>query len=170
MSILSYETLLDYTDWQREVWRAWFARHGARALSTALGPHGDGRFGTVGEIVRHIFSAEKKYVERMRGVPLTDTTAVPTDDVEALFGLGADSRGALRAFTSSVDASRLDVEHAWEVGGVERRLTARKVLVHIVLHEVRHWAQIATLLRREGLPVDQQDFLLSPVLSPRPDQ
>jgi hypothetical protein len=32
------------------------------------------------------------------------------------------------------------------------------------MHEIRHWAQIATLMRLNGHPVEWHDFLMSPVL------
>ena len=69
---LSLSDLLDYTDWERQKWHAWFLQHGADVLKISAGPHGDGRFGAVGELVRHIFSAEKRYVERLSDRSLTD--------------------------------------------------------------------------------------------------
>src|SRR3954469_18772321 len=81
-SMLNYDHLLEYTDWQRESWHAWFTRQGVTALAVSMGPHGDGRFNTVGEVVRHIFSAEKLYVERMNDRPLTNTSVLPADDIE----------------------------------------------------------------------------------------
>ena len=46
------------------------------ALAVSIGPHGDGRMNTVGEVVWHIFSAEKRYVERMNDQPLTDIAPI----------------------------------------------------------------------------------------------
>ena len=40
----------------------------------------------------------------------------------------------------------------------------KKVVTHILFHEIRHWAQIATLLRLDGLKPDLHDFLFSPVM------
>ena len=47
--------------------------------------------------------------------------------------------------------------------------TPRKIVVHILLHETRHWAQIATLLRLNGWALNGfvdgfHDFLFSPVM------
>lgn len=44
------------------------------------------------------------------------------------------------------------------------KATPRKIVVHVVMHEIRHWAQIATLFRLHGLRDKFQDFLFSPVL------
>jgi uncharacterized damage-inducible protein DinB len=40
----------------------------------------------------------------------------------------------------------------------------KKIVVHVLMHEIRHWAQIATLLRLNGFKGDFHDFLFSPVL------
>jgi uncharacterized damage-inducible protein DinB len=164
--MLIYDHLLEYTDWQRESWHAWFERHEG-ALAVSIGPHGDGRMNTVGEVVRHIFSAEKRYVERMNDQPLTDTAALPAaTDIDALFAFGHESRAALRSFVSTLPADQLDAPRDLVIVDVTRRLTPRKILAHVVLHEIRHWAQIATVLRLQGMRVEFHDFLLSPVLSP----
>ena len=165
-AMLNYDHLLDYTEWQRESWHAWFTRQGARALAMSIGPHGDGRLNTVGEVVRHIFSAETRYVQRLNDQPLIDPSALPAaDDIEALFAFGRESRASLRHFIATLGADRLDISRELTIVNVSRRLTPRKILVHVVLHEIRHWAQIATLLRLQGMNVALHDFLLCPVMS-----
>jgi uncharacterized damage-inducible protein DinB len=42
-------------------------------LTTSAGPNGDGRFQSVGDVIRHIFSSEKRYIDRLSNRPLTDT-------------------------------------------------------------------------------------------------
>ena len=44
------------------------------------------------------------------------------------------------------------------------KATPRKIVVHVVMHEIRHWAQIGTLFRLHGLTGELHDFLFSPVL------
>jgi len=163
--MLDYDDLLEYTNWQRESWHEWFTREGGSALAMSTGPHGDGRFTTVGEVVRHIFSAETRYVERMKDHPLSDTSVIPSDDVDALFAFGRDSRTALLGFIANLQPDQLDVARELTIVDRTLRLTPRKILVHVVLHEIRHWAQIATLLRFQGMSVEFHDFLMSPVMS-----
>jgi hypothetical protein len=43
------------------------------------------------------------------------------------------------------------------------RATPRKTVVHM-LHEIRHWTPIGTLLRLNGLVDDLHDFIASPVM------
>ena len=45
------------------------------------------------------------------------------------------------------------------------RLTPRKLLFHILLHELRHWAQIALALRVAGIePPGEHDLFYSTAL------
>ena len=153
--------LMAYTDWQREKWHAFLRQH-ADALQTSAGPHGDGRFTTVGDLVKHIFSAEKRYLDRLSGRPLTDAASIP-NDVEALFDFGRQSRQELREFINSFPDAGWDVAKEHTILTHRLRLTPRKIIVQVVLHEIRHWAQIAALLRLNGTATEVQDFLASPV-------
>ena len=60
--------------------------------------------------MRHMFSAEKRYVERLSGLAMTDTAAIPTNDVEALFRFGQQSRRDLRDFVKILAADEWDAE------------------------------------------------------------
>jgi len=153
--------LIAYTDWQREKWRSTLREH-SDALRLSAGPNGDDRFNTIGDLIKHIFSAEKRYIERLSNRTLTDPSSIPSDEVEALFRFGQQSRRDLR---SSLIRTGCGLGHPEEhnILGHKLRLTPRKIIVHVVLHEIRHWAQIATLLRLNGTKSGLQDFLASPV-------
>src|SRR5215470_1577588 len=75
--------LIGYTDWERQKWHDWLQHH-SEALKISMGPHGDNQ--TVGDVVKHIFSSEKLYVERLSDEPLTNTTSIPNDNLEAHSG------------------------------------------------------------------------------------
>lgn len=162
---LSLSDLWDYTDWERQKWYDWLRQHGEQALKTSVGPHGDGRFQTVGEQVRHIFSAEKRYVERLSGQPLTESGSVPTDNIEALFQFSRESRKALKDLIGVFPAEEWDALKEIRVWNYHLSTTPRKIVTHILLHEIRHWAQIATVFRLKGLTSDPHDFLASPVMA-----
>ena len=157
------DVLMSYTDWQRSKWREWIGQHG-EALNTSVGPHGDSRFQTVGDVVKHIFSAETRYVERLSEKPLTDTSSLPNDNLASLWMFGQQSRDALTEFVGTWPAEKWDVLKEFDFFGGRLTATPRKIILHVLLHEVRHWAQIATLFRINGFKVDFQDFLFSPVL------
>jgi len=161
--LLGIGPLLEYTAWERDKWRAVFDKNGA-AFRTGAGPNGDGRLNTVGEIVRHIFSAEKRYPERLMGKPLSETGGVSAEDVRAVFTLGEESRGAFREFLTSFPAEEWDRSREMPMFKSTLMITPRKIVIHTMLHEIRHWAQIATMLRFAGVTDGFHDFLFSPVL------
>ncbi|MDE3111152.1 MAG: hypothetical protein KGL02_14605, partial [Acidobacteriota bacterium] len=98
---LRVNELMEYTDWERAKWQNRLRSAGDSALGLAAGPNGDGRFECVGDLVRHIFSAEKRYVERLSNQPLTDTSAIPAGKIETLFDFGRKSRKCLEEFLST---------------------------------------------------------------------
>jgi uncharacterized damage-inducible protein DinB len=44
------------------------------------------------------------------------------------------------------------------------RMTPKKIVVHTLIDEIRHWAQIATVVRLNGYKGEFHDFLFSPGL------
>jgi uncharacterized damage-inducible protein DinB len=161
---LAFSELLDYTDWERGRWRERLRQEPAEVLNTSPGPHGDGRFAKVGEMVRHIFSAELRYAERLTGRPVSDTSAIPADDTEALFQFGDRSRQELRSFIGTVPDGEWDTVNEMTLGPYYLAASTKKIISHVLLHEVRHWAQIATILRLSGIKTEPDDFLFCPVL------
>ena len=160
------QDLLDYTAWQRHSWQAWLQYAGPSALAVSTGPYGDGRLPTIGALIRHIFSAELRYVERILGRPVSETANVPTSDVDTLFDLGRRSRTAFVALSDTLPSPAWDAPVEFALLGTTVHLAPRKVALHIVTHEIRHWAQVGTLLRLDGRKVATQDLLLSPVQGP----
>ena len=165
---LSLSDLIDYTDWERQKWHDRMRQQGNEILKTGVGPHGDGRFATVGELMRHIFSAEKRYVERLGERPLTDTGSVPADHLDALFQFGDESRQGLRDFVEAFPEEKWDVPFEFKLMNSVLRVTPKKIIVHVLVHEMRHWAQIATLLRLNGMTGEFHDFLFSPAMGGEP--
>jgi uncharacterized damage-inducible protein DinB len=158
---VSVNDLMDYTNWERQKWFEQLRQRGEPVLKITAGPHGDGRFQSVGELVRHIFSAEKRYVERLSGRPLTDTTSIPNDDIEALLQFSQQSRKELEELVRTFPAPEWDATKEFKIMDFVIKATPRKIVTHVLMHEIRHWAQIATLFRLNGLPVEPHDFLFS---------
>src|SRR5919197_2658397 len=142
--LLSVNDLLDSTEWERQRWHVWFGKQDASPLNISAGHHGDGRFETVGHLVRHIFSAEKRYVERLSDRPLTDTATIPADNVRALFEFGRESRKDLQTFIATSPPRDWKVSQEFPLMNGLLQATPRKIVIHILMHEIRHWAQIAT--------------------------
>jgi len=159
---LSFDDLIDYTEWQRGKWRAWFATK-PEALALSTGDHADGRFTTVGEVVKHIFGAELRYGQRLEGEPLSDLAEVPTDKVDELFGKGDETRQRLRHLLATMPGDQWEIPRQFIVLKYQVTATPRKIIAHTLMHEIRHWAQLATVCRMSGHVADAQDLLASPL-------
>jgi uncharacterized damage-inducible protein DinB len=161
---LSLDDLIEYTDWERRKWRDRLQRHGERVLEISAGPDGDGRFESVGDLIRHIFSAEKRYVERLSGQPLTDTASISKNSIEALFIFSQQSRKELKELLENFPAQEWDATKEYKILDYSIAASPKKIVTHILMHEIRHWAQIGTLLRLNGLKGEFHDFLFSPAM------
>jgi uncharacterized damage-inducible protein DinB len=62
---------------------------------------------------------------------------------------------------------RWDVAREVQFGPNKRSIMPRTMAVQSVTHEIRHWAQIATLLRMDGRKTGIHDFLISGVFERR---
>jgi uncharacterized damage-inducible protein DinB len=81
----------------------------AAVLKIGEGQHGDGRFESVGGLMRHIFWAEKRYVDRLSGRRLAEAASMPNDDIEGLFQFGEESRKGLTELLQALPEKEWDV-------------------------------------------------------------
>jgi len=81
---------------------------------------------------KHIFSAEKRYIERLSGEPLTDTASIPNDNLEALFELGQQSRQGLKDFIEGFAAPSWDILKDFEFVGWSLKATPKKIIIHVL--------------------------------------
>jgi len=156
---LSIDDFLAYSDRDRQAWHAWFRESGPGALAVGLGAHATGRILDVGQLIRHIFSAEKRYVQRCLQVPLMDTSVIPANDIEALFGFGQESRRDLRELVASFPAPEWYAPRQFAFENQTRTVTSHTMVLQAITHELRHWAQIATYLRQAGYRTGCHDLI-----------
>ena len=163
MLTLSYDELLRFTSNERDKWRVWFASNAA-ALEAPVQP--SGRFATVGKLIDHIFLVERRHLQRLTGERLSTETGLTGNNAAPLFDYGASVRRELEQFVADLDADVAEQPRTIQVAsGGEFTLTARKLLFHIVVHEIRHWAQIALAVRLAGFePPGQHDLMYSTAL------
>ncbi len=162
---LTFDELLRYTNGEREKWRAWFGGHPA-ALEAPV-QAGD-RFPTVGKLIDHIFLVERRHLQRLLGDPLSDRTGLTGNNAPPLFDYGASVRRELEQYVqdlTDLEDDAADEERAFVVRDREWSMTPRKLLFHILLHELRHWAQIALAVRIGGFePPGDHDLFYSNAL------
>jgi uncharacterized damage-inducible protein DinB len=162
MLTLSYDELLRYTLDERDKWRRFFVTH-PEAMETPLHPAGG--FATVGKLIDHIFLVERRHLQRLRGEPLTDRTGLTGNNAPPLFDYGASVRRELEQYVTELDEDVANQVRTFEVRSRQWPMSARKLLFHILMHEIRHWAQIALAVRLAGLePPGDHDLFYSRAL------
>ena len=159
---LSFAEMLRYTQEERDKWRAFFTAH-PEAMEIELQP--GGRFATVGALIDHIFLVERRHLQRLNSEPVDTKTGLSGHHAPPLFDYGASVRRELEQFLLEIDDDAADEPRTFTVLNGEYVLTPRKLLFHILLHETRHWAQIALAVRRVGLePPGNHDLFYSRAL------
>jgi uncharacterized damage-inducible protein DinB len=149
---IALEELLAWNIESADFWKAKFDANPA-LLELTCGIDGAPN---VQEFVRHIWIAELRWAQRVAGVPVTERADLPKGPLDALFGLHIQ---AVEMFNTLLK----DPGHDWnETFKLEldwlppqaQTISRRKMAAHALLHGVRHWAQLATLLREAGFPTD----------------
>jgi uncharacterized damage-inducible protein DinB len=159
---ISYDELLRYSNEERDKWRGWLLAH-PEALDAAVQP--GGRFATVGKLIDHIFLVERRHLQRLTGDKLSETTGLTGNNVMPLFGYGASVRRELEQMVRELSDDEAEQPRTISVRDRDYQMTPRKLLFHILLHEARHWAQIAMAVRLAGLePPGDHDLFYSTAL------
>ena len=159
---LSFAEMLRYTQEEREKWRAFFTAH-PEAMEIELQP--GGRFATVGGLIDHIFLVERRHLQRLNGEAVDTKTGLSGHHAPPLFDYGASVRRELEQYASDLDDEVADEPRTVTVATGDYVITPRKLLFHCLLHETRHWAQVALALRRAGAePPGNHDLFFSKAL------
>jgi uncharacterized damage-inducible protein DinB len=159
---LSYEFLLEYTSVEQHRWHDWFtANPGAWDIQFATPP-----MRTVGGVVNHIFGVEMRYAQRLRDESVVDWPELAAHvSVEDVFALGDNARALLVDFLANAPEQELDRVLTFKTltAGVVTA-SKHKIASNIFLHGIRHWGQIATVVRQNGFSAQwPHDALLSAV-------
>lgn len=159
---IAYDELLRYTNAERDKWRTWFGLH-PQAMEAAVQP--GGRFPTVGKLIDHIFLVERRHLQRITGDRLSQETGLSGSNASPLFDYGASVRRELEHLARTLTDEAAEELRAIDVRDRRWPMTTRKLLFHILLHEMRHWAQIALAVRLAGFdPPGDHDLFYSQAL------
>ena len=153
-----FESLLDYSDHERRKWRDWAAADPTR-LTIVVQP--GGRFPTVGALLDHVFLVERRHLCRLQGATPPEDTGVPPGDWNRLFEYADLVRADLRGYAAELTDVVGDGLLTFEAIGIGSITTSRRrLMTHIVLHEIRHFAQVALAARTAGVePPGRHDIL-----------
>lgn len=157
---LGLSGLIDYSDHERAKWREWIAADPQRLR---LRFQEGGRFPTLWELFEHIFLVERRHLSRLEGGTPPDATGVRGGDWIALFEYADLVRADFRQYVADLrddDANQPLTVHA-QSG--TRTITRRRLAAHVLIHEIRHLAQIAYAARNGGhAPPGEHDLFFCP--------
>jgi uncharacterized damage-inducible protein DinB len=114
---------------------------------------------SVAELLQHIIAAQLRYAERLAGLPISDYASIPFGSVESIYATHDRAAAIFRQLLSS------DVDWNEPIDFVTRSMGTlhsdrKTILFHALLHGIRHYAQLASLVRQCGVRPDwPMDYL-----------
>jgi uncharacterized damage-inducible protein DinB len=148
MSIgIALDELLTYSDHERSKWQAWVAADPGRLQ---IPFQRGGRFPTAAALLEHIFLVERRHLARLEGGTPPESTGLDPADWPGLFDYAALVRADLRRYLADVDEAEATRALTFSVQSGTFTMTCRKLATHMLLHEVRHLAQLAYAVRIAG--------------------
>lgn len=156
---ISLQELLADNEASTNKWQAWFAPNQA-ALDVPCSVYNSE---TVRGLLKHTFAVELRHSQRLLGEEVTAYDAISASSLDDLFAIHTQAVQNLRKVLSQADdAGFAEVIALQTVSAGTIHASRRKLFAHILLHSIRHWAQLSTLLRENGFKTDwPKDLLFS---------
>jgi len=105
---------------------------------------------TVGGLLQHIVAVELRYAEQLSGMPPTEYASIPFGSPAEIYTTHEGAMALFRALLASGIDWDERIDYVTRTMGPAR--SARKtILFHALLHGIRHYAQLATLVRQHGI-------------------
>ena len=116
---------------------------------------------TAGGLLQHIVAVEMRYAERLAGLPQTDYAAIAYDSAEAIYAVHSRGMALLREQLDSTVKWDETIEFPTRSSGT-LRASRKTIFFHATMHSIRHYAQLATLVRHHGVtPGWEMDYLFT---------
>jgi uncharacterized damage-inducible protein DinB len=156
---ISFEELLRFDEEQSKRWREFFSRK-PHLLKVDMSPSE-----RVSDFLLHIFASEYRSAQRLLGETMTPNTEFKRASVEELFAIADSARAKLREYLAKAPSNIDEVQIYPSLTLGEVKASPKKLLMHAVLHSVRHWAQLTRALRENGTRIDWSgDVIFSKVI------
>ncbi len=140
--------LARYCAGETDHWYAWLAEQDAALLAL---PVGERQIATVGTLLMHVAWVERAYADVLVGAPpVVATEWPPTDALEPIRAMHAEAFAKLESFLAGADEAALARELTLRVAGLRLTASAGKMVAHLLVHGIRHYAQLAMKLREQG--------------------
>lgn len=159
---LSAEEILAWNERIAQGWRQFLTKH-PELLAQSCDIAGTK---TVAELLQHIVAAQLRYAQRLSELPISEYTSIPFDSVESIYA--THDRAVIlyrQLFVSDINWAET-IEFSTRSLG-QLRSDRKTILFHGLLHGIRHYAQLASLVRQCGvksdLPMDYLFMNIEPV-------
>jgi uncharacterized damage-inducible protein DinB len=139
--------LVDWVQKTSEAWKKLIVEH-PKILSFACDIR---ESKTVAQLLQHVVGVELRYAERLNSLPETPHEAIQHDSVEVIYATHDRAMELLLPLLDRDDQFWETVLEMKTRSAGALRATRKTTLVHLLTHSVRHYAQLATLVRREGV-------------------
>ena len=115
----------------------------------------------IAQVFQHIVAVELRYAQRLAAHPESSYDEVPFGSPDEIFATHQRALDLIRPLLA-------DATYNWDqpldlqtMTAGKLRATRRDVLLHLLLHSIRHYAQLATQARAAGFaPTWPMDFLM----------
>ena len=167
---VGFSELLDHTQQESRRWHEWFNLH-SQALDVSIDIAGSA---TVRDLLSHIVFVDLLFAEWLLGQsitlaaitdPVRFTNSIDKTSPDAIFTVADSALLTWRKVLEKTHDEKWDEMMSFPVPTANIKASRRKCFTHAFLHGTRHWAQLATALRRAGYKRDwQHDFIFSPAM------
>jgi len=115
---------------------------------------------TVNDLLHHIAVVELRFAQRLAALPEITYDAVPTN-IESIFATHVQALALIRERLAD-PAYDWERELEYDTVSLGRLASTRRtILFHALFHTIRHFAQLATLVRSHGYKTGfQMDYLM----------
>jgi uncharacterized damage-inducible protein DinB len=115
---------------------------------------------TIAQLVQHIVAVELRFAERLADLPVSDYASLPHDSAATLYATHDRAIAVYRELLASNIDWDASIDYTTRTMGTLRS-TRKAILFHALLHSIRHYAQLATLVRQHGVkPQWAMDYLM----------
>jgi len=157
LSLTAIELLL-WNDETAQHWKALLTTYPA-ALDFPCDVYGAE---TVRGLLRHVFAVEIRYAQRLGGEPVTPYEEIPVGSIEEIFAIHEAATAKYRIMLADESVDWHEKLEFTTLSAGTLTASRKKVIFHALLHGIRHYAQLATLVRQHGVKPDwAMDFLMS---------
>jgi uncharacterized damage-inducible protein DinB len=160
---VTLEALLGDFEATSAKWKQFFAENpGAAEVTTDIAGSSN-----IAALVWHICGVSLRHSQRLLGEPVSDLEAErPVKNLATAWELQTRAIANLHRYLETTNEAALDevFEFQTRTAGMVSG-SRRKLCLHVFVHAIRHWAQIATLARQNGFPPRWgQDIFFSEVI------